>query len=159
MITFIQIRPTTGTNIELNDLNYPLSVFEIEVSVEGPSHKKMTQHGEHKAFHYAGAMTIHAEGHILGSGATPSTDYVTKRLALADAILPPTTEPMTSRTHGFLRLQLDGMSEAADAPVVCQIFSAPMRALFPANSEFMVTWKSFDPYFTGVGSQTKYQLG
>jgi hypothetical protein len=53
---------------------------------------------------------------------------------------------------------MDGMSEDADADVVTIQQSVPMDALFPANSEFMVTWKGFLPYFVGASS-TKYQLG
>lgn len=165
MITLIQYIPNTGSLVELNAPDgsgnhiYPLSAFEMESAISTREFKKMTAQGEWPAFHYLGAMTIHAEGRILGSGATPSNDYVTKRIALIDAILPPTTSPLTARKHGVLRLRLDGMSENADADVVVTSFQAPLAALFPANSEFMVTWKAFLPWFVGVGTSTKYQLG
>ena len=51
------------------------------------------------------------------------------------------------------------MTEDADAFVVCIQQSVPIAALFPAYSEYMITWKGFDPYFVGVSSSTKYQLG
>lgn len=158
MITFIEIRPNSGSPIELNTLDYPLSVCDIFTNIDVRGYKKPFAPGEWPSFNYPGALSAHVEGTILGSGATPSNDYVTKRLALADAVLPP-IQTLTSRQHGILRIRLDGMSENADAPVVVQSISMPLRALYPANSEFMIQWKGFTPYFTGVSSSTKYQLG
>jgi len=158
MITLLQYIPNVGSLVELNDLNYPLHEFDIETTIDPREFKKMSESGEWPTFTYPGAMTVHAEGDIVGYGGTPTNDYVTKRIALLDAVLPP-IGVLTARHHGTLRLRLDGMSENADALVVCSQQSIPMKALHPAISEFSITWKAFLPYFTGVSSQTKYQLG
>jgi len=137
-------------------------VFDIITNIDTSANaKKMAAAGQWPTFHYPDAMTIHAEGNILGIGASDAaraTSYITQRLALLDGILPPLTL-LTSRKHGVLRVRFDGMSEDADADVVTIQQSVPMAARFPANSEFMVTWKGFLPYFVGTSSSTKYQLG
>ena len=168
MLTKVEIRPVTGSPVELNTTDgsgnhlYPLHQFEVITTLDDPgSAKKMAAPGEWPKFSYPGAMTIHAEGQLYGVGgsdAARATDYITKRLALLDAVLPPVTL-LTSRKHGVLRVRMDGMTEDADADVVVVQQSIPMAALYPANSTFMITWKGFLPYFVGVSSSTKYQLG
>jgi hypothetical protein len=155
MITSLVYIPTTGSTVTLNDLNYPVEVFEVESQIDVREYKKMAQPGEWPVWAYPGAMTIHCEGKIVGTG---STDYVTKRMALLDAILPPIAT-LTSRIHGKVRIQMDGWSETADADVIVTQQSVPMKANYPAISDFMVTWKAFLPYFVGTSSSTKYQLG
>jgi hypothetical protein len=168
MLTKVEIRPVTGSNVEVNTVDgsgnhlYPLHDFNIVTNIDQHAAKKMAAAGEWKTFHYPDAMTITMEGTILGVGASDAaraTDYITKRLALIDAVLPPPSGVYTVRHHAVLRVRMDGMSEDADAEVVCVSPSFPMRALYPANSEFMVTFKGFVPYFVGVSSSTKYQLG
>jgi len=161
MIETLEWHPVSGSSITLNDLNYPLSSFEPEVDREDKQYKKWVAHGEWPSFSYAGAMRIPAEGRILATGADDTaraTDYVTKRLALCDAFLPSATTPLTSRPHGYLRIKLYGMAEAADADGHIISFRAPMQALYPSNSEFFVTFKLFTPYFTGA-STTVYPIG
>jgi hypothetical protein len=168
MLTKVEIRPIVGSAVELNTTDgsgnnlYPLHDFNITTNIDQHDAKKMAAPGQWKTFHYPDAMTIIAEGAILGVGASDAaraTDYITKRLALIDAVLPPPSGVYTSRTHGVLRVRFDGMTEDADAEVVVVQPSFPMRALYPANSEFQITWKAFVPYFVGVSSSTKYQLG
>lgn len=155
MLTLFQIRPVTGSNLELNTLTYPLSDLSITTNLDTHDHKKMGAPGQWPSYSYPDAMTIHVEGNVL---ADTSTAYVTARLALIDAVLPPLTIQNTRR-HGTIRIQLDGMTESADCNVQVVSQSIPMAALFPANSRFMVTWKGFLPYFTGNTSSTEYQLG
>jgi hypothetical protein len=54
---------------------------------------------------------------------------------------------------------MDGMTEDADADVIVVAQAIPMKALYPAISEFQITWSGFTPWFVGVSSSTKYQLG
>lgn len=169
MLTKVEIRPVTGSNVELNTVDgsgnhlYPLNGFDIVTNIDqGQDAKKMAAPGQWPRFHYPDAMTIHAEGAILGVGATDAaraTDYITKRIALLDAVLPPVSGVLTSRHHAVLRIRMDGMTEDADTQVVVVQQSIPMAARFPANSPFLITWKAFLPYFEGVSTQTKYQLG
>lgn len=168
MLTKFEIRPTSGSVVVLNTTDgsgnhlYPMRRMDIETNIDQPSSaKKMAAAGQWPTFHYPDAMTIHIEGSILGVGASDSaraTDYITKRLALLDAVLPPVTL-LSSRIHAVVRVRFDGMSEDADAECVVTQQSIPVAALFPANSDFLITWKAFEPYFVGVGSATKYQLG
>lgn len=167
MLTKVEIRPVTGSAVELNTTDgsgnhlYPLSTFEIETNIDTHDAKKMALPGQWPTFHYPDAMTVHAQGRILGIGSSDSTrsaDYVTKRLALLDAVLPPVAV-LTARYHAVLRVRMDGMTEDADAQVVVVQQSVPLAALYPAQSEFMITWKGFEPYFVGVSTSTKYQLG
>lgn len=168
MLTKVEIRPVVGSPVEVNTVDgsgnhlYPLRDFSIVTNIDQHDAKKMSAVGQWPTFHYPDAMIITMEGSILGIGGSDSaraTDYITKRLALIDAVLPPPTGVYTTRHHAILRVRFDGMSEDADAEVVCTQPSFPMRALYPANSEFMVTWKGFVPYFVGVSTSTKYQLG
>lgn len=169
MLTKVEIRPLTGSPVELNAVDgsgnhlFPLGEFDIISNIDDPGDaKKMAAHGQWPKFHYMDALTVNAIGRILGVGASDAaraTDYITKRLALLDALLPPVATLQTSRYHGVLRVRMDGMTEDADANVVCKSKSIPLAALFPAQSDFLIMWKSFEPYFVGVTSSTKYILG
>jgi len=166
MITKFEIRPVSGSALELNLMTagipiYPLHTCDIFTNMDTKEFKRMAAAGEWPSFSYPGALTAHIEGNIIGAGASDalaSADYVAKRLALVDAVLPP-IQILTSRKHAVLRIRLDGMTEDADTDVIVTQSQIPMVALFPANSEFMVTWKGFNPYFTGVTTSTKYQIG
>ena len=166
-LTLVQVRPNTGSPLTLNTVDgsgnhlYPLSVFDINTNIDTHDFKKLAQPGQWPSFHYPDAMTIHAEGKILGVGASDAlraSNYIAQRLALTDAVLPPVAL-LTARKHGVLRVRADGMTEDADADIVVTDISIPLAALYPAYSEFMITWKAFSPYFTGVSTQTLYQLG
>ncbi len=166
-LTKVEVRPVTGSALELNTTDgsgnhlFPLSTFEITANIDAHDAKKMAAPGQWPTFHYADAMTINCTGRILGIGgsdAARATSYITQRLALVDAVLPP-VGLQTSRKHGVLRVRMDGMSEDADADIVCTSQTIPLAALFPAQSEFMITWKAFLPYFVGVSTSTVYQLG
>ncbi|MBA3357457.1 MAG: hypothetical protein H0U18_16260 [Pyrinomonadaceae bacterium] len=167
MLTKVEIRPVSGSAVEVNAVDgsgnhlYPLSAFDIVTNIDSRDAKKMAAPGQWPTFAYPDAMTIHAEGNILGVGgsdAARATSYITQRLALLDAILPPVTL-LTSRKHAVLRVRFDGMTEDADADVIVIQQSIPMAALFPANSQYMITWKAFLPYFVGLTTSTQYQLG
>ena len=167
MLTKVEIRPNAGSNVELNTTDgsgnhlYPLSTFDIITNIDQHDARKLGAPGQWPTFHYPDAMTVHAEGKILGVGSTDAlraTSYITQRINLLDAVLPP-IQLLTTRRHAVLRVRFDGMTEDADVDVVVIQESIPMAALFPAYSEFMITWKAFEPYFTGVSTSTKYQLG
>ena len=90
-LTKVEIRPPSGSPVTLNTQDgsgnhlYPLSEFEITTNIDAHDAKKMAAPGQWPTFHYPDAMTINAEGRILGIGgsdAARATDYITKRLAL-----------------------------------------------------------------------------
>lgn len=159
MLTKFEVRPNSGSPVELNTLVYPLHVVEITPNIDPKTYQKLAAPGEWPSFTYEGAMTIHVEGDCIGSGATPGSDYTANRIALIDAIAPP-VGVLTSRKHGVIRIRMEGMTEDADVDVVVTQRSIPMRALYPSISEFLITWKAYLPYFTGVTTPTNiYQLG
>jgi hypothetical protein len=157
MITKFEIRPNAGSPIEINTDSYPLSECDIFTNFDSKTFRKLAAPGEWPSFAYPGALTINVVGKILGTGVTPTEDYWDKRLALMDATLPP-IQTLTSRQHGVIRVRMDGWSEDADTPVVVMSTSLPMQALYPAISDFRISWKGFVPYFTGASSAI-YQVG
>jgi len=167
MLTKVELRPVTGSALEINKVDgsgnpvYPLHTFDINTNMDTREAKKLAAPGQWPTFGYPDAMTIHGEGNILGIGANDaarSSDYITQRLALVDALTPPMTV-IQARIQLVLRVRMDGMTEDADASVQLNAISIPMAALYPANSEYMFTLKGFLPYFVGVTTQTVYQLG
>lgn len=168
-LTSVQIRPVTGSNVDINTVDgsgnhlYPLSSFEPEVDLPEVVYKKMQQTGVWPTFSYPGAATIIAIGHVLGLGASDSArsiDAMTKRAALTDACLPPLdpATTYTSRKHGTLRVQYDHWTETADVEFHCVLVKIPLAALNPANMEFTINFKCFTPYFVGTGTQTIYPM-
>lgn len=166
----VEIRPIVGSPLEINTVDgsgnnrFPLKQFDIVSNVDDPGDaRKVGAHGQWPKFHYVDALTVDAVGDILGVGGdndARAADYITQRLALLDALLPPIdVSPMTSRYHATLRVRMDGMDEDADALVVCKSKTIPIVANYPAYSEFQILWKSFEPYFVGVTSGDKYILG
>jgi hypothetical protein len=167
MLIKVEIRPIVGSPLALNTEDgsgsplYPLANFDIETAIDNPSYKKMAAAGEWESFGYPDAMTVSGDGQILGVGASDAAraaNYVSQRLALVEALLPPMTL-MTSRIHAVLRVRMDGMSEDADARVRITQQSLPLAAMQGARGAFRFTMKSFVPVFLGTSSGNPYLLG
>jgi len=167
MLIKVELRPIVGSVLVLNTEDgsgnplYPLANFDIETNLDNPSYKKMAAAGEWESFGYSDAMTVAGDGQILGVGANDAAraaNYVTQRLALVEAMLPP-MGLQTSRIHAILRVRMDGMSEDADARVRVTQQSVPLAAMQGARSAFRFTIKSFVPVFLGVSSGDPYLLG
>ena len=167
MLTKVEIRPVTGATLLINTEDgsgnplYPLHNFDIETALDNPSYKKMAAAGEWESFGYPDALTVSGDGDILGVGSTDAlraANYVTQRLALVEALLPPMTL-MTSRIHAVLRVRMDGMTEDADVRVRITSQSVPLAAMQGARSAFRFTMKGFVPVFIGVTSGDPYLLG
>lgn len=161
MIEFLELRPNTGSPLELNTLSYPCQVFDPNGDFEDKKFKKMQQPGEHPTFVYPPALYIAIEGDIVGTGATPTADFNTKRFALINASGPPITATgvLTARKHGVLRIRLDGMTENADADFLCVSRSVPLSTEFWSVNEFRLSLKISQGYFVGVTSAATYLLG
>ena len=167
MLTKVELRPTTGSPVEINQVDgsnnplWPLHTFDIDANIDDPSYKKMAAAGEWESFGYPDALSIYCEGNILGIGASDAaraTSYVTQRLALVDALTPPLTL-QSARVQLVLRVRMDGMTEDADARVRCVNKSIPLAAMQGARSTFRFTLKGFVPVFIGVSSGDPYLLG
>lgn len=167
MLIKVEIRPISGSPLTINTTDgsnnplYPLHNFDIETALDNPSYKKMAAAGEWESFGYPDALTVTADGDILGVGANDAAraaDYVTQRLALVEALLPSMTL-MTSRIHAVLRVRMDSMTEDADARVRVTSQSVPLAAMQGARSAYRFTMKGFVPVFIGVTSGNPYLLG
>lgn len=154
-------KPNIGPSIVLNhtDNKYPIdgdgTPFQVEVEFSDPSIKKPQQSGEYPSFGYAGPTRVICEGHIIGT--SPSNFWLNRQLFL-NALTPPNGE-LTSRRHGTLTIDDDDMSEPMQA--YCRIINrvANLENLSPERCPYMVTWKSFETYFTGTISGQDYVLG
>lgn len=149
-------KPNIGPNLVLNSANYPINEeLDFDLPFSDPSVEKMQGHGEWASFGYAGAMSIPVEGQILG---TSASNFWANRQAFLNA-LTPRNATLTSRRHGILEFDDDDMPEAAYA--YCRILhrSAKLESLSPERCPYMVTFKAFSPYFTGVISGDDVLIG
>ena len=121
----VQVRPVGGLAVTLANL----AQFDIQTNID-----------RHTNSAYPDAMTICAEGEIK---ADDTRGYVAQRLTLIRAALPAST--------AVLRIRTDDMPEDADTNVVCIMSSIPKGKLY---SEYLIVWKGFLPYFTGVTEPT-----
>lgn len=160
-LTTVQIRPVTGSNLDINTVDgsgnhlYPLHSFEPEPEIDATAFKKMQASGVWPAFNYPGAMTITMDGEVLGLGASDSArsiDAMTKREALTDACLPALDVTLTSRKHGTLRVRYDHWSQDGDVDFHCVLVRIPLAALSPARMQYFINLQCFNPYFTGVSN-------
>lgn len=154
-ITTLELVPSVGSVITLNNDTYPLDEFDITPEYDVKAIKKPRAAGEWPTFVYPGAMTIVARGAILGSS---SSDCGTKRNTLIEGA-GPILGTQTIRRHVRIRIQMDWMTEKAEAECCLVAREFPLRALSPGVAEFMCTWKSWLPYFIGLTSGTPYELG
>jgi len=161
-LTTVQIRPVTGSNLSINTVDgsgnhlYPLHNFEPEQDLSDATLKKLQDVGEWPTFAYPGAMTIIADGEILGLGANDaaqSVDAMTKREVLIDACLPVLTVPgttYTSRKHGTLRVRYDHWTQDGDVDFHCVLCRIPLKALSPGRFQYFINFKCFLPFYIGV---------
>jgi hypothetical protein len=152
----VTFKPEAGTSIVLNNDAYPVDeAFEVDVEFSDPAVKKMQRSGEWPTFGYPGAVSISLEGHILG---TSKADYWTKRNAFLVALTPPPGE-QTKRRHGIVTIADSDAAEPmfGDCRIVHRI--AHLENLSPERGPFLVTFKVFETYLTGVASGRPYLIG
>lgn len=140
-----------GSNsFDFNDVDSPAKDFDVQVNQRSDtSRTKVQQQGVWGTRTFRGAMTIHIEGDLF---ADTSPEYVTKRLTMVKALF---GEPDTVITHdklGRLSFQLDGLDESWYTDCTISAFSAPVTALMPALTSYLVSFESFLPYFIGSDS-------
>jgi hypothetical protein len=131
----------------------PLRRFEPAAAfTTNVDRKKMQQHGVNPAFGSRGGMNIVLEGDLFG---TDSSDYVTKKLAMTAALFGGTDpNKYTNRSNGRLTVNLSGQSEDWYVDVVIMDFSAPVAAVYPALTSYLLTLFGWLPYFTGATTPT-----
>lgn len=148
-------QPNVGPALVLNSANYPIKDFDPDTEFSDPSISKMQLAGEWASFGYPGAMRIPIEGDILGS--SPS-NFWANRQAFLVALTPPNAE-LTARRHGTLTIDDDDMAEPAWA--YCRVINrmAKLENLSPERCPYLVTFKAFVPYFTGLSSGLDVLIG
>jgi hypothetical protein len=140
-----------STFFQINDVTSPLTLFDVDVDrVVDVSRKKMQRPGVNPTLPFKGGMEIHCEGSLFDDD---SASYVTQRKALLAAIngAPgPTSYSLTDRKDGTLQFRPAGETEDWITDVFVTAFTAPVRALYPALTEYAITMFSANPYFVGV---------
>lgn len=141
----------------LNDVKSPLNTFDVQVANRTETGRnKMEQHGVNSTIaSVRGGMEIHVEGSLF---AETSSAYATERKALVKALFgdPNTPVTLTDRTNGTLTIRVDGETEDWEAYCAVTVFQAPMKGNFPALTDYLVTFFSWEPWFTGSSSGDKY---
>lgn len=156
MALTVTFKPEAGSSITLNGAAYPIDEgFEVEVDFSDPVVKKMQRSGEWQTFGYTGATTIACEGHILGAS---KADYWSKRNDFLVAFTPPQGE-QTKRRHGVITIADSDAAEPmfGDCRIVNRI--AHLENLSPERGPYLVTFKVFETYLTGVASGRPYLIG
>jgi hypothetical protein len=98
-------------------------------------------------------MTIHAEGSIFGND---SPGYWAERKLMLRALFgaPTLTPVLTDRKLGFLQVGFAGESEDWKCDVTISAFSAPITALYPSMTDYLITFESWTPWFFGATTPT-----
>lgn len=157
----IEIRPITGSPLEINDNNIP--VFNLETDPQYSDDEmpeKAFLSGVWPNFSMARGMPLTMEGAIFGYGATDAlmaADTATKVQTFKTALhRVHDVTPPTSRVHGTLRVKATGWTEDADAPYHVVSLRAPYQAGQPNIVEWFLGLFMFNIYFVGVSTSTKY---
>lgn len=148
--SFIQYVSLAGVSIELNEAvspNYPLKAFNMQTYQEGQPQSKMQAPGEWPTYSYPRYRTFALTGDVLGDD---PTDYNTLAGNLRAALQPP-YRFYDVRRHGRLNLQFfgDGTTYWADVQLVS--LELPKEANYPSVGEYIINWRSFEPYLRSGG--------
>ena len=146
-----------STFYQINDVTSPLTLFDVDVERRvDTSRDKMQRPGVNATLPFKGGMEIHCEGALFDDD---SPSYVTQRKALLAAIngAPgPTSFSLIDRKDGTLQFRPAGETEDWMTDCVVTAFTAPVRALYPALTEYAITFFSWTPYFVGATSGDFY---
>lgn len=145
----------TTVTYSLNSYTAPLRRFEPKPQRRTTTDRdKMEVHGVNPAFSYKGGMGIDLEGDLFGDD---STAYVAERKLLVAVI-----ENATNANHPTLRsthrltIGLSGETEDWYVDGIIQEWSAPVTALAPSRSEFLITLFGWLPYFIGATTSNRH---
>lgn len=149
-------------SFEFNSVTSPLNDFDVQVEQRiDTSRNKMMAHGLWRTRSYRAGMSIHMEGTLFGDqGVTDeitSENYVTNRQEMILALFGDPDDVIVDDYMGSLSLTPSGETEAWVAQYcVVEAFQAPVQALYPALTPYIVTFHSFDPWFIGYYSDRKH---
>lgn len=157
MIELCRFDNVNGSSFVFNDnANIaPLREFTTEVDDRFTERQKSQQHGIYPANTLWGKRLFHLTGDL---NAPDSATYITRRLAMVNAILP---RPQTgTKKAGDLSLLFTGMTETLTSECTLDGYpELPMQALSPGRTSFLINFKSFDPRLYGTWQTTLLQYG
>jgi hypothetical protein len=129
--------------------------FTIEGSTRMTDRPRMQQHGDWEGFNYLDHLTVHIEGDLIRD----TTElYIAARMQLM-AMLHPPPGRQKSRIWGTLTVKYFGFEAVKNRTTGDSYASMPMSAQAPSTvGPYMIQWKVFDPYWTGVGTGNRYLI-
>lgn len=133
-------------SLTFNDNQIPFKRFTTEVEWRQEEVPKGQESGLWGSRPFMGKRVFRVEGDILRD---TSTQYIQKRLDMLKMFDP---DPRLD-VIGRLDIQFTGMSELLTSEVGLEGYpELPIDALSPSRGEFMIAWKSNDPYLYGPES-------
>lgn len=157
MLNKCEFHNANNTNVfAFNTDTSPLNGFDVTgVTRISTERNKPQRHGVNPTFPYRGGMEIHIEGAIFKD---TTDNYVAYRKTLALALFgnPNATAAVTNRKNGTLIINVDGETEDWETDCVVTAYSNPIKGLYPTLSEFLITFFSWTPWFTGVNTSNLY---
>ena len=142
---FIQYVNNAGLSIELNEefnFRFPLHEFEMPIYTESSPQSKMQRPGEWPTYMYPRYRTFNLKGAILGDDAEGYNDAAGD---MKEVILPP-YDFYSLRKHGTLFLRFYGDATVYHIDVQLVSLDTPKEANFPSVGDYMISWRSFEPY-------------
>src|SRR5687768_13190175 len=138
MIESFEFVSDEGYSLEFNDESIPFEEFRTDVNVRNEERDKMEEHGTWPSYTYLGRRLFIAEGSVI---AQTSAEYMAKRLEIMRVLMP---YPQKGRRRvGQLKILFTGFLERVVADCTIDAYpEIPLKALFPAASEFQVIWKA-----------------
>ena len=132
----------------------PLTSFVVDGSTRMTDRPRMQQHGDWEGFNYLDHDLLHIEGDILRD---TTEAYIADRLAIMDIICPPPGRQNTRR-WGKINLKYYGQEMMTANCTGDSRPSMPLQGLYPTVGPFQISFKIFDPFWTGVISGNRYLI-
>ena len=138
-----------ATSIELDDLNYPLQLFDWDYETDGDNFPKTNSPGSWKTRKKVTQMTISMNGEIL---ADSTSSRWTKTKALKQMVIPPPSYPDTYDVTRFA-LTMDGDGTTYYAYCVLDDNNGALETTgAPSIGEFQTTFECREGYWmAGLG--------
>lgn len=157
MIESAQITNKDGsTYYQINDDNTPLTDFDVTIARRADTNRNRSQsHGVNPTISLKGGMEIHIEGALFDDD---SGLYVARRKNLVLAVEgdPNIAPDLATRYDLTLSVTFTGETEAWTAQCIVSEFTSAVQALYPALTQFALTLFSWNPWFVGANTSTKY---
>lgn len=135
------VNTINGSAFSFNTDNCPMQTWTMDVDLRQEDRERPLEHGLYESYTYYGRRTFHGEGQLLGDNAT---NYMTRRMDMQRALIIP---PRTGiRSPIRLDLQFDGLGDLLRSYCTLDGYpELPMAVPNYALTDFMVSFKSFDP--------------